>query len=74
MLKGMFGLHASLTLSDKTLDKCVSENSGSTGFHIHAAEGIEDLVDAKDKYNMGVIERLYKQQILGEKSLEILNH
>ncbi|MGE5581808.1 MAG: putative aminohydrolase SsnA [Bacillota bacterium] len=70
MLKGMFGLHASLTLSDQTLDKCVALNSSTgTGFHIHAAEGPEDLNDAKARYGMGVIERLQARRILGPKSI-----
>ena len=44
MLKGMFGLHASMTISEKTLDKCLDAISGlDTGFHVHCAEGIEDM-------------------------------
>lgn len=69
MLKGMFGLHAQFTLSDKTLDKCVAENNGRTGFHIHAAEGIEDKRDAQSRYGMGVIEKLNERGILGERSI-----
>ena len=72
LLQGMFGLHASLTLSDKTLEKCVSQNAGTgAGFHVHAAEGIEDLNDAKTKYGMGVVERLSARSILGEKSIAV---
>jgi putative selenium metabolism protein SsnA len=72
MLKGMFGLHASLTLSDKTLEKCVGQNAGTgVGFHVHTAEGIEDLNDSKAKYGMGVVERLNSRQILGEKSIAV---
>lgn len=72
MLKAMFGLHASLTLSDRTLEKCLQQNAGSgAGFHIHAAEGVEDLNDAKAQYGMGVIERLYSRQILGENSFAV---
>lgn len=72
MLKGMFGLHASLTLSDKTLEKCVSRNAGTgAGFHVHTAEGIEDLNDSKAKYGMGVVERLNSMKILGEKSIAV---
>src|SRR5690606_13486380 len=33
-----FGLHASLTLSDRTLDACRESAPGGTGFHIHVAE------------------------------------
>ncbi|HBF38678.1 MAG TPA: putative aminohydrolase SsnA [Firmicutes bacterium] len=72
LLKGMFGLHASLTLSDQTLEKCVAKNSGTgVGFHVHAAEGIQDRLDAEKKYGMGVVERLYERQILGEKSIAV---
>lgn len=72
MLKAMFGLHASLTLSDRTLEKCVSRNSGTgVGFHVHTAEGIEDLNDARTKYGMGVVERLNERQILGDKSIAV---
>lgn len=72
MLKAMFGLHASLTLSDKTLEKCVSQNAHTgVGFHIHVAEGIEDLNDARAKYGMGVIERLNERGVLGKKSIAV---
>ena len=37
--KGMFGLHASLTLSDKTLRRCRQACDGlGTGFHVHIAK------------------------------------
>ena len=71
MLKAMFGLHASVTLSDKALEKCVTENNGAAGFHIHAAEGIEDLEDARAKYGCGVVERLQKRGILGDKTIAV---
>ena len=75
MLQAMFGLHASFTLSDETLSACVKANDGiggsRTGFHIHAAEGIEDLRDAGERYGMGVIERLYTRGILGRQTLAV---
>ena len=70
LLKGMFGLHASVTLSDRALEKCVRENENSgAGFHIHVAEGIQDRWDALEKYGCGVVERLFKQKILGDKTI-----
>jgi hypothetical protein len=39
MLKGMMGLHAAFTLSDETLALCRAHTPGTTGFHIHVAEG-----------------------------------
>lgn len=72
LIKAMFGLHASFTLSDRTLEKCVCQNADSgVGFHIHAAEGIEDIIDARDRYGMGVIERLMERKLLGNKSLAV---
>ena len=71
MLKGLFGLHASVTLSDKALDKCVAANNGAAGFHIHVAEGIEDLEDARAKYGSGVVERLFNHGILGDRTIAV---
>lgn len=72
ILKGMFGLHASMTISDKTLDKCLRGIEGlNSGFHVHCSEGIEDFEDAKDKYGTGVIERWYKRGVLGKKSIAV---
>ena len=70
MLKGMFGLHASLTLSDATLAKCCEANAGSgVGYHIHTAEGLADVTDCQEKYGMRVVERLNSFGILGPKTI-----
>ncbi len=74
MVKGMFGLHASFTLSAKTLEKCVSAmGSRNAGFHVHTAEGIADLHDSLAKYGKRVVERLHDAGILGKKTLSIHN-
>ena len=70
MIKGLFGLHASFTLSDATLDKCVTAANG-TGFHVHAAEGIDDLCDSLKKYGKRVVERLHDAAILGPQSIAV---
>jgi cytosine/adenosine deaminase-related metal-dependent hydrolase len=57
MVKAHFGLHASLTVSDETLDRCVEENGNRVGFHVHAAEGIVDQEDSLAKYGKRVVER-----------------
>ena len=69
MLKAHFGLHASLTVSDETLEKCIAENSGRVGFHTHAAEGIVDQEDSLTKYGRRVVERFADSGILGEKTI-----
>ncbi len=72
MLKAMFGLHASMTLSEETLDKCVSEAKGlNAGFHVHTAEGIGDLHDCLNKYGKRVVQRFFDAGILGEKSIAV---
>jgi len=70
MIKGLFGLHASFTLSDKTLrEASLKGNEAKAGFHIHAAEGPEDLAFNKKHYNKGVVERLEEFSIINERSI-----
>ncbi|GHV68313.1 chlorohydrolase [Spirochaetia bacterium] len=72
MIGSLFGMHAQMTISEKTLNKCLEAAAGAgIGFHIHAAEGIEDVVDAVSKYGLRVVERLYKYGILSEKSIAV---
>jgi len=70
LLAGTFGLHASLTLSDETLQRAV-EVAGdlNVGFHIHVAEDQADVADSLKKSGLRVVERLEKAGILGEKTI-----
>ena len=65
LLAGTFGLHASLTLSDASLDLCRQAAPDDVGFHIHAAEHEADEYDSLNKSGMRVIDRLQKHGILG---------
>jgi putative selenium metabolism protein SsnA len=70
MAKGMFGLHASFTLSDDTIKRCVNAGEGlNAGFHIHTAEAPEDLAHCRRVHGRGVVERLAGLGILGERSI-----
>ncbi|MBC7232750.1 MAG: putative aminohydrolase SsnA [Chloroflexi bacterium] len=70
LLASTFGLHASLTLSDETLDRAVEiVRSLDVGFHIHVAEGIADVQDSLKKYGLRVVERLAQRGILGPKTI-----
>jgi putative selenium metabolism protein SsnA len=72
MISSLFGMHAQMTISEKTLALCVEAASGADiGFHVHAAEGIEDVEDALSKYGMRAIERLYKSGVLSKKSIAV---
>lgn len=63
-LRAHFGLHASLTLSDETLNKAGERCPEGIGFHIHAAEGQADQVDSLEKSGKRVIFRLDELGIL----------
>lgn len=72
MLKGMFGLHASFTLSDESLKKCQEALKGTdVGYHVHIAEGHDDLKDSLEKYGEGVVKRLQRYGVLGEKTIGV---
>ncbi len=71
MLKGMMGMHAAFTLSDVTLALCKKHTPEYTGTHIHVAEGPGDQVDSLKKYGKRIVERLYENGILGDKTLAI---
>lgn len=72
MIKGMFGLHASFTLSDETLKMCDEKIQGlNVGYHVHVAEGIDDLEQCIEKHGKRVVERLKDMNILGEKTIAV---
>ena len=70
MITAMFGGHALFTISDKTFEKMVEANNGLTGFHIHVAEGLNDVYDSLNQHHCLPIERLQRiGGILGEKTM-----
>ncbi len=69
MIKAMFGGHALFTISDQTFEKMVEANNGMTGFHIHVAEGMNDVYDSLRNYGCRPVNRLLYNGILGEKTL-----
>ncbi|MHB1454001.1 MAG: putative aminohydrolase SsnA [Saccharofermentanales bacterium] len=71
MIAGMMGMHASFTLSDETLALCASEIPEGVGYHIHVAEGIDDLEHCLKHYGKRVVERLKDCGILGPKTLAV---
>lgn len=72
MVKGMFGLHAAFTLSDETLEKCANEMASlDTGYHVHTAEGMDDVKVNREKYGKKVVERLNDFNILNDKTIAV---
>jgi putative selenium metabolism protein SsnA len=70
-LGAMFGLHASLTLSDRTLQACRDALPQGAGFHIHVAEHSIDEYDSLAKSGMRIVDRLAKFGILGPKTIVV---
>ena len=68
-LAATFGLHAGLTLSEKTLDICREALPDDSGFHIHVAEDPADEYDSLAKSGMRAVDRLFKHGILGPKTI-----
>ena len=69
-IKALFGLHASFTIGDETLEKAAEiGNRLNSGFHVHAAEAESDQRITKESAGIGVIERFRKYNILGPKSI-----
>ncbi len=64
-----FGLHASLTLSDSTLENARKAIPDGVGFHIHAAESEADEYDSLQKCGLRVVDRLEKFGILSPKTI-----
>src|SRR5512146_1370030 len=71
-IASMMGLHASFTISDETLEKCVGiAKDAGAGCHVHVAEDLADREDSLKKYGMPTVHRLDKMGASGEKSLFI---
>ena len=68
MLAAVFGMHAPFTLSDETLAYCV-EQSPDAGFHIHVAEGIEDVYQSLREHGKPPVNRLLDFGVLGDRTI-----
>jgi len=66
-----FGLHASLTLSEGTLETCRNIVPEGVGFHIHVAEHEVDQYDSLAKCGLRVVDRLQRHGILGPDSIVV---
>ncbi len=71
-IAAMMGLHASFTLSDETLERCVGiADDAGVGCHVHVAEDLADREDSLQKYGIPTVHRLEKMGAAGPKSLFI---
>ena len=66
----MFGLHASMTLSDATLDRCAAiGNELDAGFHVHAAEDAIDVRKTRERHGKRVLDRFHERGMTGRNSI-----
>ena len=69
-LRALVGLHASFTLSDKTLARAATLAADlGVGCHIHCAEAASDQEDCLARHGVRVVERLRRHSILGPKTI-----
>lgn len=70
LIAGLFGLHASFTLSDRTLEQAVAAAQvAQTGFHIHVAEATTDQDVTFLLTGERVVGRLHRLGILGDRTI-----
>lgn len=68
--RGILGLHASFSLSDKTLS-ALSKTPKGMPIHIHVAESVEDVIWTKKHCNKTIMERLSQFDLLRKGSLYV---
>jgi len=70
LTRGMIGGHASFTLSDESLGRlarAVAETGSS--LHVHVAEDLADVTDARDRHGCSVPQRLDRHGLIGARAL-----
>lgn len=65
---GLFGMHASMSISDATLEKIAAKNE-YLPIHVHVAESNMDEEDSNEKYHQNIISRFDKYKIIKQDSL-----
>lgn len=68
VVSGLFGMHASMSLSNETLKK-ISRKLKKLPIHIHVAESDMDVIDSHQKYDMEILDRLDKYHLVNKDSL-----
>ena len=72
LVRGLFGVHASFTMSQPSLEACVAAAEGLRGgFHVHTAEGPGDEPDAVEKYGQRILARFHDLGMLGPESIAV---
>lgn len=69
-MAAMFGLHASMTLGNRTMERCSDiGHELDAGFHVHVAEDAADVRQSHKNHGMSVVDRFDRFGMLGPKSI-----
>ena len=69
-MTALFGLHASMTLGTRTLQRCADvAHELDTGFHVHAAEDAIDVQMTRERYGQKIMDRFVNFGIPGSKTI-----
>ena len=69
-MTALFGLHASMTLGTRTLQRCADvAHELDTGFHVHAAEDAIDVQMTRERYGQRIMDRFLDFGIPGSKTI-----
>ena len=68
-IRGVFGLHASFTLRDETLEAVARRRHPDDGCHVHVAEDPIDVAASRAAFGAGPVERLERFGLLDDRAL-----
>jgi putative selenium metabolism protein SsnA len=69
-LRALFGLHASFTVTDATLDRCTrAATELDAGFHVHVAEAESDQEHCLREHGKRVVKRFHDHGVLGPRTV-----
>jgi putative selenium metabolism protein SsnA len=72
MMTALFGLDASNTLSERTIDRAVEMANGlGVGFHVHVSKDAGDLEDSRTQYGGTPVRRFASAGVLRDGSLAV---
>ncbi len=69
LCSGQFGLHASFTIEEETIECVASRIPDGVGVHIHVAEGPEDEVQCQERHGVRIAQRLDRFGLLRPTSI-----
>ncbi len=68
-IRGVLGLHASFTVSDRTLALVAERRPAEGGCHVHLAEDPVDLRASEEAFGLGPVQRFQRFGLLDERAL-----